>query len=268
MIGNFFHIIFFKPLYNGLIVLIKFLPFNDLGLAIIVLTLVVRFVLFPLGHKAVKTQRSIKQIEPEITKIKETFKKDRQEQTRRIMELYKAHGISPFSGFLTLFIQLPVFIALFLVLREGVVFKPEFLYSFVQLPESVNTLFVGLIELAKPSYVIAILAGLSQFFQIKMSMPKISKKNDSGKRSFGADLQKSLALQMKYVMPVLIVFIAMRFPSGLALYWTTSNIFAIVHETFVSKKAGKILDKNDYKRNKSNNKNNDSRDVEQVNCCG
>jgi YidC/Oxa1 family membrane protein insertase len=156
------------------------------------------------------------------------------------MALYRSHGISPFSGFLMLLIQLPIFIALFMLLKEGVSFNSDILYSFVKIPENINTSFLGLIDISKPNYFISVLAGVSQFFQIKLAMPKIKKISSSKERSFKNELQRSMSIQMKYVMPIFVFFIAQRFSSGMALYWTTSNVFAIVHEIIVAKRAKKI----------------------------
>ena len=97
-------------------------------------------------------------------------------------------------------------------------------------------MFLGFIDITKPNLLIALLAGLSQFFQIKLAIPKIKKISNKNK-SFKDELQRSMSIQMKYIMPIFIVFIANRFSSGLALYWTVSNIFAIFHEVIVAKKA-------------------------------
>ncbi|MFH1979154.1 MAG: YidC/Oxa1 family membrane protein insertase [Patescibacteria group bacterium] len=252
MISEIYHIVFYQPLHNGLVFLTNILPFNDLGLAIIILTLFVRFVLFPLSHKSIITQRKIKNIEPEITKIKEKHKKNKEEIARKTMALYKEHGISPFSGFLMIFIQLPVFIALFILLKNGAnLDDPNVLYSFIKVPENINTLFLGLVDLSKSSLVVSVLAGLSQFLQIKLSMPKIEKQKPG--KSFKDDLQRSMGIQMKYVMPIFIVFIAQRLSSGIALYWTVSNVFAILHEIAVSKKSDGLVKKIDDGGENSNN---------------
>lgn len=252
MISAIYNTFFYEPLYNGLVFLTNHLPYNDLGLAIIVLTLVVRFILFPLSHRSTVTQRKMKEIEPEIAKVKDKFKKDKQEQTRQIMALYRAHGVSPFSGFLILLIQLPIFIALFMMLRKGGDFDTNILYSFIHLPENINTMLLGLIDVSKSHYFLSVLAGLSQFFQIKLAMPNI-KKASPKERSFKADFQRSMSIQMKYIMPIFVFFIAQRFSSGMALYWTTSNVFAIVHEAIVARKA-KSLKKNLHGRTGSDNK--------------
>lgn len=262
MISGIYHIIFYQPLYNFFAFLINILPFHSLGLAIIILTFVVRFILFPFSHKSIVTQRKMKQVEPELSKIKEKFKKNKKEQARQTMALYKEHGISPFSGFLFLFLQFPVFIALFMILKNGISFDPGVLYSFVKTPEGINTIFLGFFDMSKSNYFISFLAGISQFVQIKLSMPKIQQKNTQDK-SFKGQLQKSMGVQMKYIMPVFIFFIAQRFSSGMALYWTTSNVFGILHEIVVAKKSKNILQKNDRK-NRYNQKIN-RRDTKQAN---
>jgi YidC/Oxa1 family membrane protein insertase len=135
-----------------------------------------------------------------------------------------------------LLVQLPVFIALFLILKSGDWLNGDMLYSFVHLPGHFNTTFLGIIDISKASYILSATAAISQFWQIRLAMPKI-KKNSSPGHSFKEELQRSMSIQMRYIMPIFIFFIAQRFASGLALYWTTSNVFAIVHEIVVARKA-------------------------------
>jgi len=248
----FFNEIFYRPLLNTLVYLTGFMPYNDLGLSVIILTIIVRTAIFPLTHRAIKTQNKMKMIEPELKKIKDNFK-DREEQARQTMELYRAHGINPFSGILFLFLQLPVLIALYLVFRDGSQINPEYLYSFVFMPEHVNSVFLGLFDLSKGSVFLALLASLSQFAQIKLAQtPSVSAKTGAA-----PDFAKMLSWQMTYFMPILIFFIAMRFPAAVSLYWTTLNIFATVHEGIVRNKARKILTGH-VERSDSKNSNPDS----------
>lgn len=258
--------LFFKPLYNILVFLTAIMPFNDFGLAIIVLTCIVRLVILPFTHRSTVTQRKMKEIEPEISKVKEKYKHNKQEQTKKTMELYKAHGISPFSGFLMLLIQLPILFALFYILKDGISLMPDNIYSFVAYPEHIKTSFLGIIDMAKPNYILAILAGVSQFLQTHFSMPKTPKvpKGQKQSSSFSGEFQKSMAVQMKYVMPAFILFAALRFSSGIALYWTISNVFAIVHEIIVGKKAKKIYNNGTDTNNQANNRGNASKDGNRV----
>ncbi|NUQ56909.1 MAG: membrane protein insertase YidC [Candidatus Paceibacter sp.] len=239
MISNFYNTVFYEPLLNGLVSLVNYLPFHDIGLAIIVLTVLVRFVIFPFTHKSTTTQIKMKKIEPQLKEIKSNFKNDPQAQARKTMELYRQHGINPLSGILTLFIQIPIIFALYKVFLGGVNFDQEHIYSFVSIPENINTMFLGLVDVTKNnSYVIAFLASLSQFFQMKLAMPPLKKEKLGD--SFKDSLAKSMNVQMRYVMPVFIFFIGLKFSAGVALYWTTMNVFAIVHEAIVRRKAEKI----------------------------
>lgn len=225
--------VFYRPLLNGLVFFTKILPFNDMGLAIIVLTVIVKLIIFPFTHKSIKTQIKIKEIEPELKKIKKSFP-DRQKQAEEMMKLYKEHGISPYSGFLMLFIQLPILIALFSVFKRGLNFK-EGLYYFLSFPQNANLLFLGLIDITKPNIFLALITGITQFLQVKLASPAVPIENKENKNDFNA----ALAVQMKYFMPVLIFIIALKLPAAVSIYWTTMNIFAIVHESLVRKKGSK-----------------------------
>lgn len=236
MISAIFNEIFYRPLLNALVWLTGFLPNHDFGLAVIILTVAVRLVLFPLLHKSAKTQNKMKQIEPELKKIKNDFK-NREEQARRTMELYRAHGVNPLSGVFLIFLQLPILIALYFVFRESPQANIEFLYSFILMPEKIDMMFLGLFDLGQGSVILAILAAASQFLQIKLMQPPVQKQD----KTQAPDFAKMFSKQMTYFMPVLIFFIATRFPSAVALYWTVSNIFATVHEGIVRNKAKKIF---------------------------
>lgn len=240
MLSAIYNTIFFEPIYNLLVVLVKIIPFNDLGVAIVLLTIIIRLILFPLNHKATVTQRKMKEIQPEMERLKVKYKDNKEEKARQIMELYSNHGISPFSSFFAILIQLPVFITLFVLLKAGFSYNSEAIYSFISFPVNISTFFLGIIDITNPSLFISVLAGVTQFFQINLAMPK-TEKIKSNKPSLKDQFQRSMSMQMKYVMPIFIIFIAQRFSSGLALYWTASNSFAILHELIVSKKADKII---------------------------
>ena len=252
-IVSIYHTVFYEPLLNGLIFLINVIPMHNIGIAVVVLTILVKFVLFPFNHRSIITQRKIRELSPEIDKIKDKTKKDRQEQAKQVMDLYKRHGVNPLAGFLTLFIQIPIIIALYRVFIAGVDFDLNHLYSFTILPEFIEMKFLGFIDMSQKSVLLALTAGVSQFFQMKLAIPPIkkSKKND---KSFKAELAKSMSVQAKYIMPALVFFIALKFSSAVALYWTTMNLFAIVHESSVRKKAKKINEQSTDRDNKRNNR--------------
>jgi YidC/Oxa1 family membrane protein insertase len=257
MISTIFNTIFYQPLFNGLVFLIGILPYHDIGLAVIILTIIVRLIIFPFSHKATVTQVKMKQLEPEIKDIKDKFKKDNQEQAKRIMELYKRHGVSPFSGFLILLIQIPIIFALYKVFIAGANFDINKLYYFIHLPDLINTKFLGLIDMTQKSYFLAALAAISQYFQISLSIPKTPKNNQPKQNpSFSDQLVKSMGFQMKFLMPLVVFYIGLKFSSAVALYWTTMNVFAILHEMFVRKRAEKILKYGSSSNSNSKDKNN------------
>src|SRR3989338_3376643 len=231
--ASFFHATIFEPLYNGLVFLIDITPFADVGIAVIVFTCIVKLLLFPLSKKAVKTQMAMKAIEPETEKIKNQFKNNREELARQTMALYKKHQVNPFSSFAVILIQIPIILGLYYVFFKGGLptINTDWLYSFVAATEKVNMLFLGLLDISKKSIFLALLAGVSQFFQAKLAMPPI--KPRGAEPDFKADLARSMGLQMRYIFPVVVVFIAYSISGAIALYWTTSNIFAIGQELII-----------------------------------
>ena len=228
----FFNTFFYNPLYNGLIFLIDIVPLADVGIAIIILTIVVKLILFPLSKKAVRTQLIMRAIEPELNALKEKYK-DKQEQARQTMALYKEKGVNPFSGFLLILIQIPVIFALYWVFLKGGLpeINMDILYSFTPIPDSINMNFLGLIDVSTKSIIFALFAGITQYFQIKYSLPPL--KARSGKNSIKDDLARSFHIQMRYVMPIIVFSIAYAISAAVAIYWTTSNLFAIGQEIYV-----------------------------------
>lgn len=229
----------YEPLYNGLIFLAAHLPFLDAGVIIILFTVIVKFILFPLSKKAARTQIAMKLYEPELNILKEKYKDDRQAQALQVMAFYKEKKINPFSSILVLLIQLPIFFALYKIFYSTGISAPDtsLLYSFVKVPEMVNTQFLGLIDVGAKSAVLAVLAAVSQYFQIKLSMPPMAPK--TGKGGFQEDFARSMQTQMKYVFPIMILFIAYHVAAALALYWITSNVFMICQELIVRKQMRK-----------------------------
>ena len=233
----FFHEVFYRPLLNALVFLTGIIPYHDLGFAVIFLTVLVRLILLPFTHHSVRSQAKMRALEPHIQKIKDELKDKQEEQAKRIMELYKEHGVNPFSSCVTVIIQLPILIALYRVFLTGLGAFNGNLYSFVVPPDHLHTIFLGLVNLSTVSYVLSGLAAVTQYIQMKWSLPKsaVSQNNQSG------DMAQMMSSQMMYMMPVLIFILGLRFPSAVALYWTTMNIFAIIHEAIVRNKEKTIL---------------------------
>ena len=237
-----FRTLFYEPLYNLLLFILNVFPWADLGVAIIILTLLVKIALFPLSIRAVKTQQAMKKIEPEVKAVQEKHKDDRQTQALEMMALYKKHEIKPFSSFLVILIQLPIIFALYYVFLRGGF--PEIdmsiVYSFIAVPEQVSTMFLGFIEMTKRSIGLSILAALTQFVHARLTFGKKKKNNQEQSKtdepSFKATFAKSMGVQMQYIFPILVFFISYSLSSAIALYWATSNIFHIGQEFYVRKK--------------------------------
>jgi len=221
----------YRPLINVLVLLYVYLPGQDFGVAIIVLTILIKLILYPLGSKAIKSQKALAELQPKIKEIQEKYKDDREKQGREMLELYKREKISPFAGLLPLFIQLPVLIALYRVFLVGL--DPNqfssLLYGFLPHLETVKTTFLGIIDLTKPNAVMVILTGVFQFLQIKL----ISTKTSTGKTK---NLNEQLQKQMQYIAPLLIIFILWSLPSALGLYILTTTVFTIIQQYIIVKK--------------------------------
>jgi YidC/Oxa1 family membrane protein insertase len=237
MFSNIFNTFFYNPIYNGLILLESSFSWMDLGVAVVLITLIIKLILFPLTKSSIRTQIQIKKIEPELNKLKEQHKDDKQAQALKMMELYRENQIKPFSSFFLVLIQLPVLFALYFVfLKSGLPeINTDILYSFVKTNAHINNVnFLGFIDITQKSLLLALTASVSQFFQIRLVMPKIENKT-SGEKTLKDDMMKNMQLQMKYVMPVFIFFVAYGLLSAVALYWTTSNLFMIAQELYMRK---------------------------------
>lgn len=245
MIINLFNTLFYQPIYNGLVFLISVIPGGNVGVAIITLTILVKFIILPLTHKSVKSQAKIRTIEPEVKEIKEKYNKDKQEQAKQVMELYKKHGVNPFTGCVLVIVQLPVVLALYWVFFKGLgSLNTDIIYSFIKIPTNINMQFLGFVDILGKSVVLAALAGITQYYQMKLSLPPVAQQNDNKNNnkqiSFKDEFVKNMNTQMRYVLPLFIFFIAYTVSAAVALYWVTNNSFSIIHELIVRKKAEEI----------------------------
>lgn len=232
MISTAFHTVIYEPLYNGLVFLVGLIPSHDVGLAVIALTILVRIILFPLSQRAIATQMQMKEIAPKVEALKEKYKDKREEQGRAILALYKEHNIRPFAGFALLLVQLPVLIGLYWVFAFGGLpdIDTSILYSFVQPPPGVDMLFLGLIPMNGHSLVLAFLAGLTQFAYTRLSMGKRQPVTKPAGQSFSSDMQRSLDLQMRYFLPIILAVASYYVVAAAPLYWATGNLFMIAQE--------------------------------------
>lgn len=229
-----------EPLYNALIEIINFLPmWADVGIAVIILTIIVRLILLPLSLKAVRTQVKMKIVQPKLKALQEKYKTNREELGRAMMSLYKEEKLNPFAGIGLILIQIPILLALYWVfVGTGLpAIRTDLLYSFVNIPDTINMNFLGLADMgANKNLILALIAAVSQFFQVKFAMPKPTAPADPDKPTFQEDLARSMSVQMKYIFPVITFFISYTLTAVVGLYWIVSNLFAIGQELYVRKK--------------------------------
>lgn len=241
-----YHTFIFQPLYNGLVGIMDLLPWIDVGLAVVFFTIIVKLALFHLSKASILTQIKMKEVEPEANKIKAQYANDKQAQALKIMELYKTKKVKPFAGVLLLFIQLPILLALLSVFYKIIpTIDPTYLYSFISVP-ILKTQFLGLIDLTKPSIILAIITAVAQFVQLHYSPATKQMRVTPANNLTGTspmDFAASMTKQMKYMLPVLAFvstywLIPMQFPQAasiIALYWSVSALFTLGQELVIRK---------------------------------
>ncbi|HLX59080.1 MAG TPA: YidC/Oxa1 family membrane protein insertase [Ktedonobacteraceae bacterium] len=240
-IGYFFNLIFTFPIFNVLILLDRVL--GDFGLAIILLTVLIRLVLFPLTLKQLKSTKAMQAIQPLIADVKKQYPKDQRAQLEATQDIYKEYGINPAAGCLPLFIQLPVIYGLYNSLNTVLRNHPtvnslnSIIYPFLphlsRLPDAnlnwftfINPHWFISLGQADPTHILPVLAGLATFIQLRMSQPRTTA---ATKNAMSQQMQI-----MQFIMPVITLVFALTFPAGLALYWTTTSIFSMVQQYFVT----------------------------------
>jgi len=222
-------------MYNLLVWLYNVVPFHDIGIAIIVLTIVIKGVLWPLTGKALKSQRMLQALQPKIDALRKECGQDKERLAKEMMTLYKNEKVNPASSCLPLLIQLPILIALYRVLLVGLNNGDTYqLYAFVMDPGTINEVSLGFINLANANIVLAFLAGAAQYVQAKMLQAGKPPKEVQGTvAAKDEDLAASMNKSMLYVMPVVTVVIGVSLPGGLALYWLVVTLLSILQQYFV-----------------------------------
>ncbi len=237
-IGNLFQLIFTQPIFNVLMLLYNL--FGSLALSIILLTVIVRLAMFPLTLKQLKSTKATQAIQPLIADVRKKYK-DQKEQYAAMQAIYKEYGVNPAAGCLPLLVQLPVLYGLFFALRF--IFEAthlatinNFIYPFLpkltELPNVLMPWFGGPINLAQTNssqhiILLPLLAGIATFLQLRMSQPRT-------RPGATKDAMTQQMAIMQYIMPLVTVFFSWQFQAGLALYWTTTSIFSMVQQYFVT----------------------------------
>lgn len=233
-----FNTYLYIPLYNALIFLYDKASFGDLGIAIILLTILVRIVLYPFFYKGAKDQAIMQKIAPTLKEIQKKHKDDKQKQVEEMMALYKEHKVNPFSAFfLLLVVQLPILLAMFKVFTTGLKTMPqEVLYSFVPHVSALNYSFLGIMDLSQKSMALIALTAIAQYYQAKLTLPK------SNKAFKDLEMAEMMGRQMMYMGPILTVVVLFAMPSAIALYWLTTTLFSIVQQVIINKKINIVKD--------------------------
>lgn len=223
----------YQPLYNALIFFVVIIPGHSLAISIIILTLIVRLVLSPLSKRATVSQIRQKELQPEIEEIRQNVK-DSKKQSEALLAVYKKNKLNPLSGFFLILLQLPIILALYHVFQGGAGNLPDLLYPFVQYPESINISIFNIIDLSKQSVILAILAGVAQYIQLKFS-PSFSKAKNQDPKNNQEKTVQSIQKKMVFTMPIVIAVFAYMLPSAIALYWMISNLYTLGQEIVIRK---------------------------------
>ncbi|GAC1401456.1 MAG: hypothetical protein NVSMB49_15980 [Ktedonobacteraceae bacterium] len=244
-LGYLFNLIFTFPILNGLMLLYGL--FGDFGLSIIVLTIVIKLILFPLTLQQLKSMKATQALQPQMAEIKKKYAKDQQAQALATQALYKEYGVNPVAGCLPLLVQLPVLYGLFNAFNSVLRYTGRnplqhinlliypFLPHFIRMPNLDLTWFTFLnpnwhfaLSQPDPTHILPVLAGLATFVQLRMSQPKTTS------TAVANDPTQQSMKTMQYIMPLVTVFFGWTFAAGLALYWTVSSIFQAVQQYFVT----------------------------------
>lgn len=233
MISLLFHTLFYNPIYNALVALMALVPGSHVGVAIILLTAAIRLILLPFSLSAARTQRAMKGLEPKLKELKERHKGDKEAEALETLALYKEAEVNPFASIITVFIQIPVLLALYFVFRyeSFTTVNALLVYAITPLPSQVSLAFLGMGSILEKSVVLAAIAGLTQFLQARLALAGTMKPSDVG--GMQGDFQKVLGAQLQYVFPLLITAISYSTSGAIALYFITTNIAGMAQEWYV-----------------------------------
>ncbi len=225
--------LFYRPIYNALIGIIALVPGNNLGFAIIVLTILIRLLLFHPNQKALSGQKKMQEIQPKLEAIRKKHKNNQQMMATETLKVWQSAKVNPFSSCLPMLIQFPILIAIFYVVQAGI--NPDkqiLLYNFlsqIQI-DQIQTQFLGLLDMTERNlYVLPVIVGILQYFQIKLTLPKSTAASPNS-------MQESMQKNMVYFMPALIAVFTASLPSGVGVYWATSTLFGIAQQLYINKK--------------------------------
>lgn len=234
--GNIFFTLLYQPLYNLLVLLYDLMPWGGLGLAIILVTILVKSAVFPLTFKSMKAQKEMQEIQPKINEIKQKYKDNQEQMAKELMAVYRDHKVNPFASCLPLILQLVIFITLYRVLQAGIEsVNGDILYPFVHNPGAMDHMFLTL-NLAEISIPLAVMTAIMQYFQARQMVsrrpPAVARK-DSG--ALDEDVTASMNKVMLYVLPVMMLLLGLtQLPGGTMLYIFVSTLLTyLLYAVFI-----------------------------------
>lgn len=262
---NIFELVIVQPIFNLLMGLYSIIPGGDFGIAIVVFTVIIRFLLYPLTRGMLHQTKAMRKLQPQLAVIKKRAKGNRQQETMQMMELYKKHGVKPFRSIGILLIQLPIFIALFQVIQVFTTHRDQiakltydFLESLgpvralIENPGSFNEKLLNVVDLTKPAFsnggvdiflvILAIVAGFTQYVMSKQTAPQQESKRRirdimaeaaEGKQADQSEMNAIVMGRMNKILPFFMFFIMISVPGALALYYAVSNMVAVGQQAYL-----------------------------------
>ncbi|HOZ36909.1 MAG TPA: YidC/Oxa1 family membrane protein insertase [bacterium] len=229
-----YHLLIYQPLFNLLVFFYNNVSFQDIGIAVLLMTIFIKLILYPLSVKSIRAQKALQELQPKMDAIKAKYKNNQEAMGRELMALYKNEKINPASSCLPLLIQLPFLIAVYNVFRNGL--KPESLgalYSFVHNPGQIDVMAFGFLDFSEKNIVLAALSALAQYWASSML---ITKRQPSISGSSDEKLTSALNKQTLYLMPAITFFVGLSLPSGLTFYWFFSTVLTAIQQLYIFKK--------------------------------
>ena len=230
-----FNTILYQPMLNILIWLYGLI--GNFGVAIIILTLLIKLFLRPLNKKAIASQKAMSEIQPKMQEIQNKYKNDREKQALELVSLYKRENFNPFAGFLLLFLQIPIILALFYVVKNGINVSEigQSLYFFVKLPSVIYPYLINfngyeILDLSKPNVYLAILTAGAQYLQIKTSAPQSITKSKDGENNNMNEIGNIMQKQMGFFVPIMTFIVLFNLPAALGLYWIVSTVVSVFEQ--------------------------------------
>lgn len=264
-----------NPIFNALMLLYSVIPGGDFGVAIIIFTIIIRFIMYPLVKRQLHQTKLMRKLQPELAKIKKAAKGNKQLEAMQQMEMYKKFGVKPFRSILILLLQLPIFIGLYQVIqimtlhREQMVkhiYEPlqgiPAIQTIIQDPNNFNHHLLGFIDITKTTFgdhgvdfvllALAIISAVTQYVMSKQTLPSTEKPKKkfreimadaaAGKESDPAEMSNLMMNNMIKIMPILMFFIMVTLPGAIALYYTVSNLVATAQQAYLLRKDVEEMD--------------------------